>query len=51
MTTDKPPIGDGHILHFAWDNTGGWDNELAIGSNGHLSVRGGQGSGNTTNST
>lgn len=45
MSTAKPPIGDGHILHFGWDNTGGWDNQFAIGSSGHLAVRGGNGSG------
>lgn len=51
MTTDKPPTSDGHILHFAWDNKGGYDNELAIANNGtgttgaHLAVRGGAGSG------
>ena len=26
--TDKP--GEGHILHFNWDNNGGWDSQLCI---------------------
>lgn len=30
MTEGKPPI-DSHILHFNWDNTGGYDAQLAIG--------------------
>ena len=32
MTTAKPPA-DGSILHFAWDNTGGWNHQLYICSN------------------
>lgn len=31
MTTGKPPI-DAHIIHSAWDNTGGYDAQLAIGN-------------------
>lgn len=51
MTTDKPPTGDGHILHFGWDNPSGWDNQIAIGDNGHMASRSGRGSGNTTTNT
>lgn len=32
MTTAKPP-GDGTILHFAWDNTGGYESQLFIANN------------------
>lgn len=31
MTTGKPP-SDAQILHLAWDNTGGFDAQLAIGT-------------------
>ena len=31
MTTGKPPA-DAHIIHSAWDNTGGYDAQLAIGN-------------------
>lgn len=34
MTTAKPPA-DGSILHFAWDNTGGWNHQLFITSGGN----------------
>lgn len=30
MTSNKPSIGDGHILHFHWDNTDGYDSQLFI---------------------
>lgn len=33
MTTGKP-AGDGHILNFEWDNTGGWDTQLALSNTG-----------------
>ena len=37
--TDKP--GDGHILHFNWDNTGGYDAQLHMGtSTGEMKYRG-----------
>jgi len=41
MTTNKPPT-DGHILHFDWDNTGGYDTQLFIanGSTPRVYVRG-----------
>lgn len=32
MTEGKPKT-DGHILHFYWDNTGGWDSQLFISNN------------------
>lgn len=38
MTTGKP-ADDGHILHFYWDNTGGWDNQMAILSDGLSTVQ------------
>ena len=34
MTTAKPPA-DGSILHFAWDNTGGWNHQLFIAGGGN----------------
>lgn len=45
MTTNKPK-SDGHILHFYWDNTGGYDSQLAvtIGENPELQIRGQQAS-------
>ena len=41
MTTGKPTIGDSHILHFDWDNTGGFDSQLAIGPHNppHMQMR------------
>ena len=36
MTSNKPAV-DGHILHFHWDNTGGWDAQLMIPCNGNAS--------------
>lgn len=44
MTTSKPD-NDGHILHMAWDNTGGWDSQLYVqnGNNPIMLVRGQQG--------
>lgn len=36
MTTKKPPVGDSHILHFAWDNSSGWDAQLALKHGGKL---------------
>ena len=40
MTTNKPPIGDAHILHLYWDNKGGYDAQLAVSYNGDLCIRG-----------
>ena len=28
--TEGKPMSDGYIVHFAWDNKGGWDEELFI---------------------
>lgn len=33
MTEGKPPA-DGHILHFNWDNTGGYDSQFAVQNTG-----------------
>lgn len=35
------PMTDGHILHFHWDNVGGWDAQLfvSIYSNTHAQIR------------
>ena len=38
MTTGKPTAhspgaGDSHILHFEWDNTGGYSGQIALGTN------------------
>ena len=37
MTTGKPPW-DAHILHMNWDNTNGYDAQLAIGHGTNLGV-------------
>ena len=42
-TTTGKPSNDAHILHFGWDNSGGYDNQLAILNGGDsvgLEVRG-----------
>ena len=44
MTTGKP-MADGHILHFHWDNVGGWDSQLFVSAssaspNPHAQIRG-----------
>lgn len=41
MTTGKPPA-DAHIIHMCWDNTGGYDNQLALlnGQSGRVLARG-----------
>lgn len=33
MTTGKPP-GDSHIIHMSWDNTTGYDSQIAVRNNG-----------------
>jgi hypothetical protein len=38
-TTGKPGIGDAHIIHSAWDNTGGWDAQIAVGTAGGMQYR------------
>ena len=42
MTSNKPADGDGHIIHMAWDNNGGWDNQLYVrnGNTPTMAVRG-----------
>ena len=41
MSSNKPPSGDGHIIGFEWDNTGGWDSQVSITNlNGEINVRG-----------
>ena len=46
MTEGKPTLADGttvdgHILHFHWDNNGGWDSQLFLkNSSGDMFVRG-----------
>lgn len=43
LQSSQRPLGnDGHILHFGWDNNGGWDAQLAISANGdkpYIAVR------------
>ena len=36
MTSNRPAV-DGHILHFFWDTTAGWDAQLMIPNNGNSS--------------
>ena len=40
--SEGKPKEDGHILHFYWDNTRGWDSQLFIACNGspELQIRG-----------
>lgn len=39
-TTEGKPAEDSHILHLAWDNTGGWDAQLAVHTrSGKVSTR------------
>lgn len=39
MVTNKPGL-DGHILHFFWDNTGGYDSQLVLHTQtGHMQAR------------
>lgn len=43
LQANQRPLGnEGHILHFGWDNNGGWDSQLAISNNGdkpYIAVR------------
>lgn len=43
LQDNQKPLGnEGHILHFGWDNNGGWDSQLAISNNGdkpYIAVR------------
>lgn len=32
-TTTGKPENDAHILHLSWDNTGGWDGQIAVPTN------------------
>lgn len=39
-TTEGKPAEDSHILHLAWDSTGGWDAQLAVHTrSGKVSTR------------
>lgn len=41
MTDNKPPVGDSHIIQLDWDNTGGYDAQIAVqNSAGHMALRG-----------
>ena len=41
MTTNKPPTGDGVIIHLPWDGTNGFDAQIAVkNTTGQLAVRG-----------
>lgn len=41
MTTNKPPTGDGAIIHLPWDGNNGYDAQIAVkNTDGHLAVRG-----------
>lgn len=43
LQANQKPLGyDGHILHFGWDNSSGWDAQLAVTNNGdtpYIAVR------------
>lgn len=37
LQANQKPLGkEGHILHFGWDNNGGWDAQLAVTNNGDV---------------
>lgn len=38
--TDSDKPGDGHVLHFNWDNAGGWDSQILLTTGGTLYTRG-----------
>ena len=38
MTTNKP-ASDGHIIHMYWDNTGGYDSQLSVGTDNNNYVQ------------
>lgn len=41
MADNKPPIGDAHIIHLDWDNTSGFDAQIAVqNDSGQMAVRG-----------
>lgn len=41
MTNSKPPVGDAHIIHLDWDNTDGYDAQIAVqNTSGQIAVRG-----------
>lgn len=41
MSKNKPPVGDGHILSFAWDNNDGFDAQLCLNNTtGRINMRG-----------
>ena len=37
MTANKPPTGDGYILHCSWDNDGQYNSQLALPNSGGAS--------------
>lgn len=37
--TEGKPKSDGYIVHFAWDNTGGWDGELFFGNSSNKFIQ------------
>lgn len=43
LQANQKPLGyEGHILHFGWDNSSGWDAQLAVTNNGdtpYIAVR------------
>lgn len=38
-TTTGKPMGDAHIIHLAWDNTGGYDGQIALPTNYRQSMQ------------
>ena len=41
MSKNKPPVGDGHILSFAWDNNSGYNAQLCVNNTtGRINMRG-----------
>lgn len=34
MSSNKPAIGDAHIIHLAWDNSNGYDGQIALKNSG-----------------
>ena len=40
MSSNKPAVGDSHVLHLFWDNNGGYDGQIALGvQTPHMCIR------------
>lgn len=40
MTSNKPTVGDSHVLHLFWDSNSGYDGQIALGVQApHMCIR------------